>query len=174
MGFSQYLCIPLASSQGDLDRRHTLSWDARCSGIFIGFGTGTLWHLGVNRRTAALPAWPALAVNWLLFLPLFIDVVTIQSGIRQPSNDRRYRTGLFFGTALNIVLCPAFIMAVCKAAGEVSGLSPRGFVALTASALGAFFLKGWDSWAAYAFLEALAVSGFLVCSPCSSTEPSKR
>lgn len=140
---------------------HTLSWDARCSGIYIGFGMGTLWHLTVNRKIAALPAWPALTINFLFFLFLFIDVLTLRYGIRAPSNDLRYLTGLFFGMALSVVLYPAFIIVIRKAARDVSSLSPGSFMALIALTFGASFLKSWDSWVPFSFLEVLSVSGFL-------------
>ncbi len=140
---------------------HIISWDARCSGIYIGFGTGLAWHLTANRKIAALPAWPLLAINILIFLPLFIDVLTIHYGIRTASNDLRYLTGLFFGMALSVVLYPAFIIATHRAYRDASALSPRSFIALIALIFGAFFLKSWDSWVAYTILEVLSISGFL-------------
>jgi uncharacterized membrane protein len=140
---------------------HTLSWDARCSGIYIGFGTGLAWHLTANRKIAALPPWPLLVINLLFFLPLFIDVLTIYSGIRMPSNDLRYLTGLFFGMALSVVVYPAFIIATHWASRGASSLSPRIFITLVALIFGAFFMKSWDSWIAYGILEVLAISGFV-------------
>src|SRR6185503_1255622 len=74
---------------GDL----TLPWDARCAGIYIGFGVGTLFHLIVEARANRLPPLPALLFFAGLLAPLFIDVGTAQLGLRSASNDWRLLTG---------------------------------------------------------------------------------
>ena len=63
--------------------------------------------------------------------------------------------------ALSVVFYPAFIIVIRKAARDVSSLSPGSFMALIALTFGAFFLKSWDSWVPFSFLEVLSVSGFL-------------
>lgn len=140
---------------------HTLHWDARCSGIYIGFGIGIVCHLIANRKTNALPQWPVLIVNTLLFLPLFIDVITIKYGLRGPSNDIRYLTGLFFGMAFSVYLYPAFMVHVLRGTHESAGMSPSRFTALFMLVVAAFSLRFWDSVIAYFTLETLSFWGFI-------------
>lgn len=141
---------------------HSLSWDARCSGIYIGFGIGVLYHLTVSRKAKNLPPWIILFANSLLFIPLLLDVFTIQYGFRQPSNDIRYFTGLLFGAAFSVYLYPAFIMLVYSRGYDSAVIgSLRRFVLLIVLIAGAFFIKTYDSFFVYVIMETLAVFGFL-------------
>ena len=102
---------------------HTLSWDARCAGIHIGFGIGVLCHLLLDRRASRLPRLSILALAGLLFIPLFLDVFTVELGLRAPSNDWRFLTGLMFGEALSVFLFPAFVMLTVAKRRERAALS---------------------------------------------------
>ena len=142
---------------------HTLSWDARCSGIYIGFGIGVLYYFVASRNAKELPPYPILIFISVLFLPLFIDVFSIKYGLREPSNDIRYLTGLLFGTAFSSYLYPAFTILASinerKKSSSVSSLYK--FVLLIILVIGVFFVKALDTFAVYTILESLSVFGFL-------------
>jgi uncharacterized membrane protein len=141
---------------------HTLSWDARCAGIHIGFGIGVLCHLLLDRRASRLPRLSILALAGLLFIPLFLDVFTVEFGLRAPSNDWRFLTGLMFGEALSVFLFPAFVMLTVAKRRERAALSgATAFGGVLALGACAFFAKGLDSAAAYYVLESLGVLGNL-------------
>ena len=141
---------------------HTLSWDARCAGIYIGFGIGVLYHLMTDRKAKNLPPLPILITNTLLFLPLFIDVFTITYGSREPSNDIRYLTGLLFGMAFSVYLFPPFIMFSHDRAHDRSAIHSFSIFALLLIFIaGAFFLKAWDAAISYVILESLSFAGFI-------------
>ena len=140
----------------------TLSWDARCSGIYIGFGIGILYHLAFGNKAKNLPPPAILLTISLFFVPLFLDVVTIIYGIRQPSNDLRFLTGLFFGQTLSVYLYPAFITLAVATGVERSAIdSWYKFVGLVVITSGASGIKYLQQLAAYYILETLAVFGFL-------------
>lgn len=141
---------------------HTLSWDARCSGIYIGFGIGILYHLLLSKNAKNLPPLTILLTISLLFIPLFMDVVTVKYGIRQPSNDLRFLTGLLFGQALSVYLYPAFITLTVATGCEKAAIdSWYKFVGLLVITAGAFWVKSLQHIAAYYVLEMLAVFGCL-------------
>lgn len=141
---------------------HSLSWDARCAGIYIGFGIGVLYHLAVDKKAKNLPSRSILFVNTLLCALLFLDVFTIKYGFRQPSNDIRYLTGLLFGTAFSVYLYPAFITLVYSKGHDSTAVnSLRRFAVFLVLISGAFFIKTYDSFFVYAALETLAYFGFL-------------
>lgn len=141
---------------------HTLSWDARCAGIWIGFGITILFHLLAGRKAKYLPARPVLILCSLLFLPLFIDVFTLHYGYRMPVNDIRLLTGLSFGTAFGVFLYPTFIkLAYSKALARPTLNSLSKLILLFTLVLGAFFLKSIDHVVIFFILESFAVWGFL-------------
>lgn len=140
---------------------HTLSWDARCSGIYIGFGIGLLYHFLTGKKVKKLPPAPILFSVSLMFLPLFIDVFTIKWAVRVPSNDIRYLTGLFFGTAFSIYLYPVFITLASSWPNDSCAIgSLTRFAAILTLVLCSFILKSWDNLIAYLMLEGLAFIGF--------------
>lgn len=140
---------------------HTLSWDARCAGIYIGFGAGVLCRMAAGRAAARMPSGRTLLLAALFMLPLFGDVAAIAAGIKSPSNDTRYLTGLLWGAAFSVLLYPAFLILTRvaveapPASASWAGLAPLG------AAAGAWLLKGWDHAIAYGLLEATAVFGSL-------------
>jgi uncharacterized membrane protein len=139
----------------------TLSWDARCSGIYIGFGIGILFHIIVEKKTRVLPAWSILILCVLLLLPLFIDVYTVSYGLREPSNDIRYLTGLLLGSAFSAFLYPAFIKLSCKRGQDRPAISSLfKFSILLLLIISAFLLKEFNSISAFFILEALSILGF--------------
>jgi uncharacterized membrane protein len=141
---------------------HTLLWDARCSGIYIGFGIGILYHLLFGRKAKHLPPLTIILTMSLLFMPLFLDVMTISNGFRQPSNDTRFLTGLLFGQVLSAYLYPAFITLTVATGLETSAIDRwYKFFGLLVMTAGAFSAKDLQNLAAYYILEALAVFGCL-------------
>lgn len=140
---------------------HTLSWDARCAGLYIGYATGLIYHLASERKAKRLPIWPILIFITLMFFPLPIDVYTVKYGLREPTNNLRCLTGLLFGAAASVYVYPAFItLAYAKGYAKSAIDSPYKFTAFFALVAGAFFLQRWDSIAAFAVLESLSYFGF--------------
>lgn len=139
-----------------------LSWDARCAGIYIGYGLGGLYHIFIAKKTNALPAVPILFVITLLFLPLFLDVFSLELDLRSPSNNIRYLTGLMFGYALSVYLYPAFIRLFSNEKHDKASISSFGklYVPLVLIGIG-FFLKYWNIIVSHIILQTLAFWGFL-------------
>lgn len=141
---------------------HTLSWDARCSGIYIGFETGVLYHFVPDKMAKNLPQRLILLASTLLFLPLFLDVFAIKYGFKEASNDMRYLTGLLFGVAFSIYLYPTFItVSSNKGHNRATINSLFRFVVLLTIIIGNFFMKSWNNIVAYAILETLSILGFV-------------
>lgn len=141
---------------------HTLSWDARCSGIYIGFGIGILYHLLFGGNAKHLPPLMIILTISLLFTPLFLDVMTISYGFRPPSNGIRFLTGLLFGQALSAYLYPSFITLTVATGCEKSAIDKwYKIFALLLTTAGAFLVKDLQNLVAYYILEALAVFGCL-------------
>jgi uncharacterized membrane protein len=141
---------------------HTLSWDARCAGIYIGFGAGVLCQLAAGRTRGRLPSVRVALLAALFMLPLFVDVLAIAAQFKAPSNDMRYATGLLWGAAFSIYLFPAFLILARPPGHAPAEVAPRKFIALLAAACAsAWFLKGWDHLVAYGILETLAIFGCL-------------
>jgi len=141
---------------------HTLSWDARCAGIYAGFGAGVLYQLVAHWKAWKFPSARLLALDMLLTLPLFLDVLTAVHGFRVSSNGSRYLTGLLFGSAFSVCLFPAFMLLALskdygqRSTGVISYLGP--FLAL---GVAPFFLKDLNSGLVYGVLESLSVFGSL-------------
>ena len=141
---------------------HTLSWDARCSGIYIGFGVGVLYQVAINRKAYKAPSPELLLVNALLLLPLFLDVFTVRYGLRVPANDMRYGTGLVFGEAFSVFLYTAFITIVsAKTDSSISPYSLKRFALPLVFIVCVFFLKQWNNALAFVSLEFTGIVGFL-------------
>lgn len=141
---------------------HTLSWDARCSGIYIGLGIGVLWHLLLDKKAKNLPPLYILLFSSLLFIPLFADVFTVRYGFRPPSNDLRFLTGLLFGQAFSVYIYPAFITLTVAAGCERAAIdSWHRFTVLLVIIAGAYLARFLDHIAVYYLLESLAVFGCL-------------
>lgn len=88
---------------------HSLLWDARCSGIYIGIGIGLIWHFIYARRKKNLPMWPVLLISVFLLSFMFVDLLTVLFNIRETSNDVRLLTGILFGSSLALFIYPAFV-----------------------------------------------------------------
>jgi uncharacterized membrane protein len=140
---------------------HSLCWDARCAGIYTGFGVGLVWMFLVGRKSKNLPSWPILLLNTLMFTPLFIDLISIWSGLREPSNDIRYLTGILFGGAFSMYLYPAFIALVFQEGRNrppVNSFTQYGIFLFMN--VGIFFVKEMDGVIAYVALSGLSFLGF--------------
>ncbi len=139
---------------------HTLSWDARCAVIYIGFGAGVLCQLAVWRTGGRLPFFRVVLLAALFMLPLFGDVLAIAAQFKAPSNDVRYATGLLWGAAFSIYLLPAFLVLARPPGHAPTEAVPWKLVApLVAACAGAWFLKRWDHLVAYGILETLGIFG---------------
>jgi uncharacterized membrane protein len=90
------------------------------------------------------------------------DVLTIVFGLREPSNDIRFLTGLLFGASVCVFLYPTFITLARKNIQALSALPSVQKVLLhyliVASA--AITVK-WDNTFSYALLSVLSIFGFL-------------
>lgn len=141
---------------------HTLSWDARCAGIYIGYGIGVLYYAFSAKKAINLPRWPILIFITLLFLPLFLDVFSLKIGLRCPSNDVKYFTGLLFGYALSVYVCPAIVRLSCCDYAPGSSINSFGKLSIPLTIIGVvFILKDWDLIISYFILQSLAYFGFL-------------
>jgi len=138
----------------------TLPWDARCNGIYIGFAISVLWQFLLSKKARNLPPWPILIINTFMFIPMFIDLISIWTGMREPSNNVRYLTGILFGGALGIYLYPAFISLVFKNAKNFSSINSLIYGLFLLTSIGTFFIKRIDSTFVYWMLYSLSVSGF--------------
>jgi len=140
---------------------YTLLWDARCSGIYIGFGISIIYHFFCNWRTSAFPPPFVFFISFVMIATLPIDVATIVLGVRAPSNDIRFLTGLLFGASVCVFLYPSFIMLTSKNIQSVSALSTCQKMLLhymiVASTL--IILK-WNNIFSYALLSGLSIFGF--------------
>lgn len=88
---------------------HTLLWDARCAGIYAGFGAAVAWALLRSRVGSRLPATRLLLAVTALFLPFALDVLTLSLKMRAPSNEIRFLTGILFGAAFTCYVFPSSV-----------------------------------------------------------------
>lgn len=140
---------------------HSMAWDARCSGIYTGLGIG-LFHLFLTgRRSKYLPPWPILCLCAFMFLPLFIDLVTVRGGLREPSNDIRFLTGILFGGAFIACLYPAFVSFVLTNVRKEAAISSfTRYAAYLLTGISAFLLKQADGMIAFVVLNSFSFIGF--------------
>ncbi len=120
-----------------------------------------VWQFFAGRKSKNLPPRHILLINTLMFISMFIDLISIWTGTREPSNDIRYLTGILFGGALSIYLYPAFISLVlinCKNYTGMNSFSMYSLFLLTS--IGAFFIKEIDTIFAFWMFYALSVLGF--------------
>jgi uncharacterized membrane protein len=141
---------------------YTLPWDARCSGIYIGFGISATYHLVSNRRTSTLPPAFVILFTAVILTALPLDVLTALLGLREPSNYIRFVTGLLFGAALCVFLYPAFIVLIRKNNEALSALPTvqKALFHYLIVALAALIVK-WDNLLSYGVLLTLSIFGFL-------------
>lgn len=141
---------------------YTLLWDARCSGIYIGFGISVIYHLVYNWRTSALPPPVVIFFNAVMLAALPLDVLTIVLGLREPSNDIGFLTGLLFGAAVCVFLYPSFVVLTRKNIQAVSALPSlqKALLHYLIVASAAIMVK-WDNPFFYVFLSVLSIFGFL-------------
>lgn len=141
---------------------HSLLWDARCSGIYIGFGIGFFYLLLTGRKDKNLPSMPLLIINTFMFFPMFIDLISIWTGLREPSNAMRYLTGILFGGALSIYLYPAFIsLAFPEGLNRTTINSFAKYGIFLFASITAFFVKGIDNIITFIVLSGLSFMGFV-------------
>ncbi len=137
----------------------TLSWDARCAGIYAGFGIALLvqliWHCHVKK----LPPWSLMATTAAFCLPLFIDVATVRYGLRPPVNTIKHLTGVWFGSAFCCLLYPA-VSHLTTSNRHSAPFSLRSLAILMAVATAISSLANWDRPLSYYLLESLAWFGF--------------
>lgn len=139
----------------------TLSWDARCAGIYAGFGIALSYHLLFRRLHAQLPSRSLMTTAAVVSLPMFIDVTVIHFELHAPSNLLRHLTGLWFGLAFCCLLYPAILqVAGFGAASAASGSADRRrLLLLAAIGSAASALSLVDRLPVYYLLEGLAWLG---------------
>lgn len=141
---------------------HSLPWDARCSGIYVGIGFGFVWLLFTAIRCCKLPKLPILCLNTIMFLPMIVDITTLWFKLRAPSNDIRYLTGLMFGSSLSMYAYPVFVSILSSNSHEKSCIDThKKYVFFLISLVLVFFLKSLDNNASFLISYGLAVFGFV-------------
>jgi uncharacterized membrane protein len=138
-----------------------LSWDARCAGIHAGFAAALVVHLIVARRARSLPPRSLLLTAGVLsFLPMLVDLLTVAGGMRAPSLDVKYLTGLLFGSGLCLALYPASLVVMRGAVAPGAGIdSPRRLALVYLGVAAAFLARITDTLPAFALLEGMAWIG---------------
>jgi len=138
---------------------HTLSWDARCAGIYAGFGCALLLQFFWYQRRITLPPWPILAMAAGFSLPMFIDVGTVAYGLRLASNPIKYLTGAWFGISFCCILFPAVAQFNRQRKPRLQ-LNFVRFSLILAIGSAVSYLTHWNHPIAFYLLEALAWLGF--------------
>lgn len=139
----------------------TLSWDARCAGIYAGFGIALLFHLLYRRHQCTLPSWTLLATAAVLSLPLFVDVTTIHYALRPPDNTIRHLTGVLFGISFCSLLYPAVALLAGRQADSSDRLTPARLLMLAVAGAAVSLLTRYDHPFSFYLLESLAWTGFI-------------
>lgn len=144
---------------------HSLPWDARCSGLYVGMGFGLLWSLVTAKKSCRLPRFSILSILLILFLPMCLDITTLYLSYRLPSNDIRYLTGIFFGSSFCMVLFPIFNSLFVNERYDTSNIASHKRLAVYIVALICLYnVKKFDTYLSYIFLTLIASIGFLgVC-----------
>jgi uncharacterized membrane protein len=141
---------------------HSLLWDARCARIYIGFGAGLFFLFLTSKRNRNLPPLNILLINILMFFPLVLDVSTLWLGIRQPSNDIRFLTGILFGNALCVFLYPAFNSLVLSSVRYKPVIhSLTNYFGFLSFCILMFFLMKIDNVIVFVILTVFSVLGFI-------------
>jgi uncharacterized membrane protein len=86
---------------------HPLLWDARCAGIYTGFGAAVAWALLTSKVVGGLPSKRLLIAITGMFFPFALDVLSLFLRIREPSNEIRFLTGILFGAAFSCYVLPS-------------------------------------------------------------------
>ncbi|MCE1225565.1 MAG: DUF2085 domain-containing protein [Geobacteraceae bacterium] len=139
---------------------NTLTWDARCAGIYAGVCITLLFHLLLLRNNSKLPSRSVLTAVAVLVLPMFVDVISIHFQMRQPINSLRHLTGLLFGISFCSVLYPA-VRQLLGVSYPVAGLSIRLLLLLACIGVLTSSLTLWDRLFSYYLLESLSWGGFV-------------
>jgi uncharacterized membrane protein len=139
----------------------TLTWDARCAGIYAGFCTALLFHLLFWRNNSKLPSRSALAAAAVLILPMFVDVISIHFQLRPPINALRHLTGLLFGVSFCSVLYPAVRQLLGTDHTSGDRLTLRWMLVQVLAGVGLSLFTQWDRLFSYYLLESLSWVGFV-------------
>lgn len=139
----------------------TLTWDARCAGIYAGICIALLFHLLLLRNNAKLPPRSVLTAAAVLVLPMFVDVISIHFQVRQPINSIRHLTGLLFGISFCSVLYPAVRQLLGAVSFPVARLSIQLLLLLASIGVLTSSLTQWDRLFSYYLLEFLSWGGFV-------------
>lgn len=137
----------------------TLSWDARCAGIYVGFGLALLFHLLRYRQIQKLPPRPVLSAAAVLLLPFVVDVVTTRYGLRPPVNAIKHLTGAWFGAVSCCLLYPA-VRQLAHRDNHSPPLTLHSLMLLATATTATSALTQWDHRISYYLLESLAWLGF--------------
>lgn len=137
----------------------TLSWDARCAGIYAGFGITLLLHLLLYRQVQKQPPRSVLVAAAVLVLPFIFDVITTRYGLRPPVNAIKHLTGAWFGCVFCCLLYPT-VRRLMHADREAPSPTLRSLALMAAASAALSGLTQWDHRMAYYLLESLAWLGF--------------
>lgn len=113
-----------------------------------------------GRKDKNLPPWPVLLINTFMFIPMFVDLLSISIGLREPTNNIRYLTGILGGGALIVYLYPSFVNIVFP---DGENRSPIGSFAryglFLLGSISAYFVKDLDNIVVFAVLYSLTLLG---------------
>lgn len=138
----------------------TLSWDARCAGIYAGFGVALLSQLACCRRRSTLPSWSLLALAAAFSLPMFLDVATTSYNLRPAQNGIKYLTGVWFGGSFCMVLYPT-VAQFFGARPQAAPLSSKLFLQNIILGSTVSCLTLWNHLMSFYLLESLSWFGFI-------------
>lgn len=141
---------------------HSLLWDARCAGIYIGFGTAAAWALLGRRFAHRLPPTRLLLAITALFLPFALDILSLFLKMREPSNEIRFLTGLLFGAAFNCCVFPSSLTVLFPGRTSkppiIDSIGEGFFFLLILIAV--YFSKRVDHAAVFHIMNAISIFGF--------------
>ncbi len=147
----------------------TLTWDARCAGIYTGFAVALLFFLVIFKNQSRLPSVPVFITAAILIIPMFIDLLTINLHLRVADNSIRHLTGVFFGISFCSFLYPAVrqLFPLLRSSGRITvpwilliyltGASVSSLTLL--DTLFSYYLLETSDWIGFSGLALLILTG---------------
>lgn len=141
---------------------HSLLWDARCAGIYAGFGTTVAWALLGRRFGSRLPSIPLLLAITAMSLPFALDILSLSLKMRGPSNEIRFLTGILFGAAFCCYIFPSSVAVLfpdCTTEPPIiDSIGEYGFFLLILVAV--YLAKELNDAAVFYSINAVTIFGF--------------
>jgi len=139
-----------------------LLWDARCAGIYIGIGIGVLWHICTAPTSCMLPPRAVRRLLYAMLVPMFLDVLSLATFLREASNGVRFATGILFGGAFTAWMYPAFAAVQFRRGGNLPALGSVTSLVKFGVISGVPLVLTWaGATAGLYLLDAIAIVGFL-------------